>query len=235
MRKAAELLGLGTRRVRIVPVDAAADGRRRAARCRSPATARPACGRSAWRPAPAPSTPARSTRSTRMADLCAEEDSGSTSTAPTARIGVLDRRSPGRYAGLDARRLARPRPAQVAVGAGRVRLRAGARRHAAARDVQPGPAVPPHRGRQGVRRAALVLGVRLPADARLPGPQALDDPPAPAGTAWPSTSPPPRVGPAARCARRRGCGPRALAPPSSRSCASASRRGRGEDAAASTP
>ena len=50
--------------------------------------------------------------------------------------------------------------------------------------------VSPHRGRQGLRRPALVLGVRVPADPRLPGPQAVDDPSAPRPRRRGRTGPP---------------------------------------------
>ena len=62
------------RNLRIVPTDdRAADGPRGACGRRSPRTARPASARSWWRRAPARPTPGRSTRSTTIADVAAEE------------------------------------------------------------------------------------------------------------------------------------------------------------------
>ena len=118
--------------------------------------------------------------------------------------GAVGRRGPGAgrpLRGPRARRLAGARPPQVALGAGRVRVRAGPGRTAPARRVQPRAPVPAHRGGQGLRRTALVLGVRFPADSGLPRPQALDDAAAP--------------GP---CRRRRAGGParRARAAPGRR-------------------
>ena len=193
---------------------------------------RRAAARSAWRRAPGTVNTGAIDPLDALADLCADaRTSGSTSTAPTARSASL---RPGARAALRrarARRLAGARSAQVALRAGGVRLRAGPRRRAAPRHVQPGAGVPADRGGQGLRRAALVLGVRLPADARLPGPQALDDPPAPGpGRRGRADPPPRRPGAPARGGGRRRARPRAHRARSSyRSCASASRRrdGRG--------
>ena len=104
--------------------------------------------------------------------------------------------------------------AQVALGAGRVRLRPRARRSAPARHVEPRPSVSPDRGGQGIRRPALVLRVRLPADAGVPGAEALDDPPAHGAGRCGGAGPPPREpGSAARDGHRRGLRISSVRPP----------------------
>ena len=139
---------------------------------------------------------------------------GGGTVAPRRRRVRRDRRrGPGARRPLRrarARGLARARPAQVALGAGRMRVRARPRRAAPAGHVQPRAALPPHRGGQGLRRAPLVLGVRLPADPGLPRAQALDGAPAPRPERRGRARRPPRgPGPAPGRRRRRGARPRA--------------------------
>ena len=132
-------------------------GRRRAPAGHRTRIAPPARARSAWPPAPAPA----STGAIDPLDDARRPLRRGGALAPRRRRLRRGRRlRSGRRGALRrprSRRLADARSAQVALGAGRVRRRAGPRRRPAPRDVQPGAAVPAHRGRKGVRRAALVL------------------------------------------------------------------------------
>ena len=91
VRRALELLGLGSGSMREVPLDEAAT-RSRAAR--SPRIARAAPCRRCSSARPGPSTPARSIRSTRSPTSRPRRGCGSTSTAPMARSACSTRRSP---------------------------------------------------------------------------------------------------------------------------------------------
>ena len=134
-------------------------------------TAPPGGGRSASWPPPAPRSTGAVDPLDELADaLRASRACGCTSTAPTARRRVLTRRAAQLLAGHRARRLARARPAQVAVPAVRDRLRAGARA---------GPAASA-RSRSTATTCATSLGgevelprPRGPADARLPRAEAV--------------------------------------------------------------
>jgi len=129
IRKAAELMGLGATSLRTLPVDG--DFRMDVDALRQAITRDRAAG---------------------LRPFCVAASAGTVgrggSLAARGR-GVRRRWRPrsdrrGALRRPRSRPLAHPRSAQVALGACRVRLRAGPRRCAAPRDVQPGPAVPAH-------------------------------------------------------------------------------------------
>ena len=126
LRKSAEMLGLGAASLRPSPWTTTCGWMwRRSARWLQQ-TGRPACARSAWLPAPARSTPGAIDPLDALADVCAEEDLWLHVDGAYGGVGILDPALAPLLRGAGSGPLADAGSAQVALGAGRVRLRAGA-------------------------------------------------------------------------------------------------------------
>ena len=175
VKKAAELLGLGSAGLRSIPVDASF--KLRVDALRDAIAADRAAGRQPFAVAASAGTVNTGAIDPldEIAEVCAAERLWFHVDGAYGAVGVLDPNVSARYRGLeraDSVALDPHKWLNVPVECGCALVRDGNLLREA---FQSGPAVPSNRAGQRLRRSALVLRVRLPAEPRLPGAQALDD------------------------------------------------------------